>query len=105
MLDPSSMYPDSFHPIKMDRRRDWKGKAKCYTRTQRPPKYCLIDFGLSRRYDPKAGPPLEPILRGGDKSAPEHSDLSKAVDPFPTDIYYLGNLIREQFIQVMSVIK
>ncbi|KAI0065667.1 hypothetical protein BV25DRAFT_1868496 [Artomyces pyxidatus] len=100
MYDPSSMYPDSYHPVRIDRRRDWKGKAKHYTRTQRPPKYYLIDFGLSRFYDPADGPPLEMVLRGGDKSAPEHQGRAPSpCDPFPTDIYYLGSLIRENFIQ------
>ncbi len=59
-------------------------------------------MGLSRQYDPANGPPLEKPLRGGDKSAPEHKDLQTACDPFPTDVYYLGNLVREQFIQVCT---
>ncbi|KAI0043012.1 hypothetical protein FA95DRAFT_503631 [Auriscalpium vulgare] len=98
MLDPSSMYPDSFHPAKRSRRKNFKGKAKYYTRTQRPSKYLFIDFGLSRRYDPAAGPPLDEPLRGGDKTVPEHRDRTKLCNPFFTDIYYLGNLIRERFL-------
>ncbi|KAI0065666.1 hypothetical protein BV25DRAFT_1581074 [Artomyces pyxidatus] len=100
MYDPSPMYADSYHPVETRRRRDWKGDAKYYTRTQRPPRYYLIDFGLSRRYNPADGPPLEMVLRGGDKSAPEHrSPAPPPCNPFPTDIYYLGNLIRENFLQ------
>ncbi|KAI0048894.1 hypothetical protein FA95DRAFT_1653412 [Auriscalpium vulgare] len=98
MLDPSSMYPDSFHPRKINRRKNFKGKAKHYTRTHCRPRYYYIDFGLSRRYDPVKGPPLDEPLEGGDKSAPEHRDQSKRCNPFFTDIYYLGNLIRETFI-------
>ncbi|KAI0041739.1 hypothetical protein FA95DRAFT_1683028 [Auriscalpium vulgare] len=98
MLDPSSMYPESFHPVKLSRRKNYKGKAKHYTRTQRPSKYYFIDFGLSRRYDPAAGPPLDEPLQGGDKTAPEHRDQSNLCNPFFTDIYYLGNLIRERFL-------
>jgi hypothetical protein len=76
--------------------------AKAHTRTWRPPRYLLIDFGLSRQYDPAKGPPLEKPLRGGDKSAPEHRDMETPCDPFPTDVYYLGNLVREDFIQVCT---
>ena len=100
MLDPSGMYPKSFHPTSIKRNKDFRGKAKAHTRTWRPPRYLLIDFGLSRQYDPATGPPLEMPLRGGDKSAPEHRDMETPCDPFPTDVYYLGNLVREDFIQV-----
>jgi hypothetical protein len=102
MFDPSKMYPKSFHPAKIKRSRDFRGKAKGYTRTWRPPRYLLIDFGLSRQYDPANGPPLERPIHGGDKSAPEHRDLKIPCNPFPTDVYYLGNLVREVFIQVCS---
>ena len=100
MLDPSNMYPDSFHPAAITRSRDFRGKAKRYSRTKRPTRYLLIDFGLSRVYDPADGPPLDDPLRGGDKSAPEHQDGKTPCNPFPTDVYYLGNLVREQYIQV-----
>src|SRR5713101_7777263 len=74
MLDPSNMYPESFHPVRMSRSRDFRHKAKAYTRTRRPSRYLLIDFGLSRYYDPAHGLPLDKPLRGGDKTAPEHQD-------------------------------
>jgi len=99
MLDPSNMYPESFHPAEIERSKDFRGKAKWYSRTRRPTRYLLIDFGLSRRYDPANGPPLEIPLRGGDKSAPEHRDMKTPCNPFPTDVYYLGNLVREYYIQ------
>lgn len=43
---------------------------------------------------------MERILRGGDKSAPEHNKGLQYCDPFPTDVYYLGNLIKNEFIAV-----
>jgi hypothetical protein len=104
MLDPSKMYPKSFHPAEINLNRNFRGRAKRHTRTWRPSRYLLIDMGLSRQYDPANGPPLEKPLRGGDKSAPEHQDLQTPCDPFPTDVYYLGNLVREQFIQVRTLI-
>ncbi|KAI0297841.1 hypothetical protein B0F90DRAFT_1736952 [Multifurca ochricompacta] len=99
MLEPSGMYPQSFHPVAINRSRDFRKKANGYSRTRRPPLYLLIDFGLSRRYDPANGPPLDKPLRGGDKSAPEHQDRDTPCNPFPTDIYYIGNLVREEFSQ------
>ena len=100
MLDPSNMYPKPFHPVNMKRSRDFRHKAKGYSRTRRPTRYLLIDFGLSRQYDPADGTPLDLPLRGGDKSAPEHKDGKTLCNPFPTDVYYLGNLVRQYYIQV-----
>jgi hypothetical protein len=101
MLDPSNMYPESFHPVKIDRSsKNFDKKAKRYSRTRRPTRYLLIDFGLSRRYDPVNGPPLDKKYRGIDKSAPEHQDMETPCDPFPTDVYYLGNLVRKKFMMV-----
>ena len=104
MLDPSGMYPGSFHPVDIERSKDFRQKAKWYSRTRRPTRYLLIDFGLSRQYDPANGPPLEKPLRGGDKSAPEHQDMNTPCNPFPTDVYYLGNLVREDYMQVYAFI-
>lgn len=95
MFDPSKMYPKGYHPSQINRSKDFKGRAKRYTRTDRPPRYYLIDFGLSRRYSSRNV--VDEPLRGGDKSAPEHK-RGRRCNPFPTDIYYLGNLVREQFL-------
>jgi hypothetical protein len=100
MLDPSNMYPESFHPVRISRSKDFRHKAKAYSRTRRPTRYLLIDFGLSRYYDPANGPPLDKPLRGGDKSAPEHQDGKTLCNPFPTDVYYLGNVVRGYLMKV-----
>jgi hypothetical protein len=97
MFDASKMYPNGFHPVKINRNRNFQGTAKAYTRTQRPPVYYLIDFGLSRQYTSREV--TEEPLRGGDKSAPEHRSRRRC-NPFQTDIYYLGNLVRHEFIEV-----
>lgn len=95
MFDPSGMYPNGYHPSQINRSRSFKGRAKRYTRTDRPPRYYLIDFGLSRMYRSRIVTDVP--LRGGDKNAPEHLRGGRC-NPFPTDIYYLGNLVREQFL-------
>jgi hypothetical protein len=96
MMD-GSMYLDAWHPSNEDRMRDnLLASAKCLSRAERPPKYYFIDFGISRRYDPEDKAPLELPIRGGDKSVPEFmEDINVPRNPFQTDIYYAGNLIRE----------
>ncbi|KAF8465816.1 hypothetical protein JB92DRAFT_3062358 [Gautieria morchelliformis] len=102
MMDARKLYPNGFHPINID--FDYKRNrfARHWTRTERPPKYLLIDFGLSGFYDPKHGPPLDLPVRGIDRTAPEvqgdkYNELS---NPFATDIYYLGNMIKMEFVDV-----
>ncbi|KZT71751.1 hypothetical protein DAEQUDRAFT_755590 [Daedalea quercina L-15889] len=100
MMDATVMFPRMWHPAVPDMRYDYSGKAKYYSRTERPPKYYYVDFGLSRRYDPKDGPPKELPNIGGDKTVPEFQGdgCNNPVDPFRTDIYYLGNLMRTHFV-------
>lgn len=102
MMDPRPMFPEMFHPRLPTRSVKWHGRLKYFSRTARPPKYYIIDFGLSLQFDPKNGPPLAPPIRGGDKSVPEFQGPSAAQyrDPFPTDVYYIGNVVREGFLQV-----
>ncbi|KAI0358579.1 hypothetical protein OH77DRAFT_1578883 [Trametes cingulata] len=100
MFDPRPMYPNMFHPRVQDKTRDWKGKAKHSTRTACPVKYYYIDFGISYMYNPDDGPPREHPIRGGDKSVPEFQAwCGEPLDPFPTDIYYLGNMIRMDILE------
>jgi len=99
MLDPKPLYPELYHPRVIDWTRDLSRPAKYHTRTTHPTQYYFIDFGLSRRYDPADGPPREAPILGGDKSVPEFRRTKEPCDPFPTDIYYLGNLVREDFLQ------
>ena len=95
-----TMFPDGWHFGNERYDRNFDDQTRQFTRLQRPPKYYFIDFGISRRYDPKDGPPLEPPIRGGDKSVPEFQKPIKLCNPFPTDIYYLGNFIREGILKV-----
>ena len=103
-----SMYPNGWHPLQdWVTREDVNVDAKAFTRTERPPKYYLIDFGLSRRYDPNDKAPLEPPIRG-DKSVPEfqrYNPNQTTFNPFFTDIYYAGNRIREEFLTVRGLFR
>jgi len=100
MMDAAAMYPDMWHPRRPTYKYDYSGRASHYSRTERPPTYYYIDFGLSRKYDPKDYPPKELPIFGGDKTVPEFQEdgYDKPANPFHTDIYYLGNLMRTQFV-------
>ncbi|KAH8107742.1 kinase-like domain-containing protein [Cristinia sonorae] len=103
MLDPRPMFPKMYHPASTQRARDLKGLAKHYSRTYKPTKYYLIDFGISRKYDASDESPLEAPIFGGDKSAPEFKPPFTPCNPFPTDVYYIGNVIRTRFLQKSQV--
>ena len=102
MLDPSSMYPKMFHPLDSMRNLDFKTSAKRYSRTERPSKYYIIDFGLTEKFNPEDGPPRVLPIFGGDRTVPEFQGkgVMELCDPFPTDVYYLGNMIKQDYIQV-----
>lgn len=101
MADPLPLYDSPPHPYEIIMRRDFSGKVKvCSTRTQTLIKYYFVDFGLSRHYDPEAGLPLELPPWGGDNSVPEFLATDTPCDPFPVDVYCLGNAVREYFLGV-----
>ena len=101
MMDPTDMFPNGFHHEYHEYEADLITPAKPYTRTQKPPKYYFIDFGLSRKYNPEDGPPREHPILGGDKTVPEFQNWNGVlVDPFPADIYYLGNMMKTWVLEV-----
>ncbi|KZT71753.1 hypothetical protein DAEQUDRAFT_687103 [Daedalea quercina L-15889] len=90
-----------WHPRAPMYNRDFSRRAKHYSRTERPVKYFYIDYGLSRKYDTADASPRELPIHGGDKSVPEFQGNGYTVpaNPFRTDIYFLGNLIRVTFLE------
>jgi len=101
MMDATPLYLEPYHPVRINNKRDWSGPARHYTRTQRPVKYYLIDFGLSRQYAPEDKAPLEDIIIGGDKSVPEFQNPVEPCNPYNTDVYCMGNMVRTEFMQKM----
>jgi hypothetical protein len=71
-------------------------KRRC-TRTQGHPRYYLADLGLSRHRTRWNAP--DRLSPGGDMLIPE-GRLDRLNDPFGMDIYCLGTLVRENFLQV-----
>ena len=105
MMDATPVLPDMFHPAARQKTRDFKSWIRPYTRTARPVRYYWADFGLSRRYAPDDPNPLEVPIIGGDRSVPEFKkDPYTPCNPFRTDVYYVGNLIREDFLQVSCIL-
>lgn len=94
------MFPCSYHFAARRYNRDYASPAKHYTRTERPPKYSWTDFGLSHKFDPR----WELSILGGGKSAPKHQRERYNVpcDPIATDMYYVGNLVKEKFLMVRA---
>ncbi|KAJ3478322.1 hypothetical protein NLI96_g9841 [Meripilus lineatus] len=102
MMDATDLYPDGFHPVCDIKDAAWSDTlAKHYTRTQTPVKYYFIDFGISCRFDPDDPEPRAFPRGAGDKTAPELSGMPMCpIDPFPTDVYYIGNVIRTNILTV-----
>ncbi|KAJ3825086.1 kinase-like domain-containing protein [Lentinula raphanica] len=76
---------------------DWSGPALHHSRTRRPPRYYLIDFGYSQKYDPSQPRPLEYAIKSGGFTPPEGLK-GIPCDPFSTDIFILGSLIHASFL-------
>jgi hypothetical protein len=91
MMESEKMFPEGSHPKKDLRKPDLSGPAKFYTRTQRPSKYFIIDFGMSRSYKSDNDSPLELTV------------TKKGVylqNPYQVDVYLAGELVRQVFIDV-----
>ncbi|KAI0745240.1 kinase-like domain-containing protein, partial [Earliella scabrosa] len=101
MMDPVPLLSDIPHPVHGRRSYDFQRKVKSRTRTEHPTRYHYIDFGLSDKFNP-GQPHISAISIGGDKTVPEYADPSGLYNPFHADIYTLGNLVREHFVQKSS---
>jgi hypothetical protein len=98
----TSLYTERFHPMQPSRSLDSKRHVHPkYTRTQRRPKYYIIDYGLARRYQESEIPPMETTgVFGSDMTVPEFKTLDEPHNPFPIDIYCLGNVIQNDILEV-----
>lgn len=101
MMDPSNLFEIPCHPVNDIMTRDYSRFAQTpHSRTLRPVRYYLIDFGHSRRYNSKsAREPIGANGYGGDLTVPEFK-TQKDCDPFAVDVYRAANFIRENFIVV-----
>ncbi|OJA09387.1 hypothetical protein AZE42_06820 [Rhizopogon vesiculosus] len=101
MMEPGvGMFPHPYHPCNPSRRLDMKGSTKHRSRTECPPRYLFIDFGISRRYPASEIAPLEPPIWGGYKNVPEFRLSNEPRNPFPTDVWYLGFALQQDILNV-----
>lgn len=102
MMDASAMYPQGFHPIAPSLLpNDVSRLAPVMPRASVPVTYYYVDFGISTLFTPEETNRMVTGLAGLDRDVPE---LSKDVpyDPFKVDIFILGNLFKQSFLDVRS---
>ncbi|KAF9481587.1 hypothetical protein BDN70DRAFT_803046, partial [Pholiota conissans] len=108
MMDANGLIPQGFHPMRPTYNLQANGPYKQrYMRTQRPPKYFWIDFGMSVQFSDSDTSFILSADLGNDRTLPEYQCLPSLHDyrvlhlvqhdPFPSDIYYLGNMVRRYF--------
>ncbi|KAJ3715367.1 kinase-like domain-containing protein [Lentinula raphanica] len=101
MMDWSPLYPKPPHAYDASMRMDWKGASKPRSRTLYPVRYHFIDWDLSKQYNPLIRTNRIPMRLpgyGGDRTVPEFN-RKEPCNPFAVDVYCLGNVIREKFIE------
>ncbi|KAG6910427.1 hypothetical protein DXG01_010782 [Tephrocybe rancida] len=99
MADTLRLFDFPPHPVRPYMKRDFSGMMlEPASRTLKPVKYYLIDFGLSKIYRPEDAPFLEQPPWGGDRTVPEHLlPDAPPCDPFAVDVYCLGNAFKYYF--------
>ena len=105
MMSTQEMWPEPYHIMWPHMNPAFTREVKePRTRTARPPKYYIIDFGMSRRYSLDNPQPTETHPDGGDRTVPEFNNSWDLVEhnPFAVDIYCLGNVIQTQILDVGS---
>lgn len=106
MMDPTPLLSEIPHPTHETESYDFKHSIRTQTRTSHPTRYFYIDFGLSWRVPPDDPSPQVLVSKPGDKTVPEFEGpgpLGRCADPYKIDVYCLGNIIREQFMDVSII--
>ncbi|KAI9450981.1 hypothetical protein BJY52DRAFT_134251 [Lactarius psammicola] len=96
MSSRSKTDPNIFLPDMNDQNRTFKGAVKAYTRRRPPPRYYFVGLELSVQYSSRDA--IDEPWRRRDTSAPEHRSGGWC-NPFHTDIYYIGNLVSQEFVE------
>ncbi|KAL5530879.1 hypothetical protein ACEPAG_3755 [Sanghuangporus baumii] len=98
MMDADPLYPKGFHPASTV--FDASGTKLAHPKRRRDVRrvrYHFIDFGISSKFEP--GEQRMVIgIHGQDDEVPELSEIIP-YDPFPTDVFIIGNLIRKEFLE------
>ncbi|KAF9462414.1 kinase-like domain-containing protein [Collybia nuda] len=100
MMNAMPLYDEPPHPVDPTMNKAYTHPLEPRSRSLRPVKYYLIDFGEALPYNLAHGEPRIPVGQtgyGGDKNVPEFSTNAEYCDPFPVDVCRLGNIIRFNF--------
>ena len=98
MYDAPGLYPKGFHPMGVN--LDTNGKRAYPLHRGDVPlvRYYFTDFGISTRFEDDE--PRKVLGTDGlDQDAPELSE-ARLYDPFPLDIFILGNVFKNYFTKV-----
>ncbi|EIW62127.1 uncharacterized protein TRAVEDRAFT_27493 [Trametes versicolor FP-101664 SS1] len=101
MMDATAMNPSGYHPLHWRMLPDTVTPAPTLPRSSVPVTYYLIDFGISTRFSPDDPSKLVVGTKGLETTVPELS-ATVPYDPFKTDIYILGALFRQEFLDKYS---
>lgn len=100
MYDAEKVYPKGYHPAAVILTMDVQGFAPHISRTAAGGvRYFVTDFGISTRFEIGE----EHLVTGTscqDKTVPELSEWIP-YDPFPVDIYTLGNVFKNNLLEVI----
>ncbi|KAI0643709.1 hypothetical protein C8Q79DRAFT_1120660 [Trametes meyenii] len=101
MMDATALYPQGFHPVYQDFSPDINHYAPLAPRSSVQVTYFLVDFGISSQFSVHADESTRRVLGkdGIEDTVPELSD-DVPYDPFKTDVYIIGCLMREIFLDV-----
>lgn len=99
MYDAEKLYPFGYHPALSDYTEDVERRAPFISRTAAGGvKYYITDFGISSHFE-SGEDRLVTGSRCQDKTVPELSNV-EPYDPFAVDIYTLGNIYKEDLLDV-----
>lgn len=98
MMDGNPLFPQGHHPVRLDYLADGVRDAPCLNRHDHPVRYYFIDFGISSQFS--EGDSLLVLgTKGRDKDPPELSEY-RPYNPFPLDVFILGNVYLKEFVEV-----
>jgi len=103
MMDADAMYPEGFHPIRVDYKPDYSGWAPYVSRSVAGARYYFVDFGISVRIPEDDRPKFVTGSMGRDQEPPELSD-TVPYDPFKLDVFIIGNMLMREICDVRVLV-
>lgn len=102
MMDGEPLYRKGFHPSMptLDARGKWANPRR--RRDVGSVTYYFTDFGISTRFDGSEPTQLVTGKDGQDQDVPE-LHCPEPYNPFPVDVFILGNLFRTEFTTVRTI--